>query len=474
MKPHYFTLSATALAVAVALVACNSGSNGTGSNTTAGSTSTSQGVISGFGSVFVNGIEYEIAGNTSVSVDGADSNESALKVGMLVTVLGTVNADGKTGTAANIKYADQLEGVVSANDIAANGTGSLTVMGQTVDVTAETVFESHVTGVTTPTQIAVGNIVEVSGYASSTGGIVATRVEVKAAAQTAGREIELKGVIANLTATTFTLGSLTVDYSQVATANLPGMALANGQYVEVKSTNAYSGSGVLVASEIELEDNGVKGHQGSDGEEVAVRGMVTADLANNQFEVNGGTVLVTSTTRYEHGSAAQLRTGSKLKVEAHFNSSGALVADKIEFAHTANMELEGTLEAVDVANGTVTVMGKLIHVNALTIMVDKDDAALRSFHLADLSASNSTRVEVSLYQDGTGELIATKLERTRYSTEAKIKGAVTTASGLAVAGIRVDVSQAGTLPSLSDGTAVEVEGTYSSGVLYAVKLEVDG
>src|SRR3569832_2097765 len=209
MKMHYYTLPATALAIGLALSACYSG-GGSGA-ASAGNASTTQGVVTGFGSVFVNGIEYEVAGDTDIQLDGERATESALQVGMLVTLNGTVNPDGKTGTAHSIKFADQMKGVVDTNHIAANGVGTITVMGQTVTVTAETVFESKVAGIISPDLIQAGNIVEVSGYASSGGAITATRIEVKAAAQTAGREIEVKGIVSNLTATTFTLGALTVD-----------------------------------------------------------------------------------------------------------------------------------------------------------------------------------------------------------------------------------------------------------------------
>lgn len=472
MTRHPFKLSATALAIGLALSAC--GGDGVPAGSNGGGTTTAHGVVTGFGSVYVNGVKYEVEGDTAISVDGENSTESALQVGMFVTVQGTVNADGRSGRAASIKYADQLEGVVTANNVAADGSGSLEIMGQTVRLTAETVFESEVAAVTAPQQIQAGNLVEVSGYSSSGGVIVATRIEIKAAAQAPGREIEVKGLIANLTATTFTLGGLTVDYSGVSNANLPGVALANGQYVEVKSTAVYTGVGALVATKIELEDSGVLGHEGDEGEDLEVQGLVTADYADGRFELNGRTVLVAAATRFEHGGAAQLRSGAKVKVEARFNADGELVADEIEFAPTTNLELEGALEAVDVAAGTVIVMGRRVHVDSATIMIDESAAERRRFSLSDLSVADSTRLELKIHFDAaTGEMIATKLERTEFSNEAKIKGVVTATNGLAVAGVAVDTSNAGSVPALASGMLVEVEGSYSGGVLFASKVEIE-
>jgi hypothetical protein len=472
MKKQHLALSATAVAVSLALAACGGGTSaGLTSNTT------TQGVITGFGSVFVNGVEYNTGSSTTINMEGVDSPESALKVGMLVTLQGAVNADGKTGTATAIKYANQMEGVVNANTVAANGTGTLTVMGETVNVTADTIFESKVADITAANLIQVGNIVEVSGYASSTGTVTATRIEVKAASQAAGSVIELKGTIAGLDTTnkTFMLGTVTVDYSGVTPADIPSVALANGQYVEVKSTTAYIGTGNLIAAIIELSDDGVKGHDGKEGEDLEVKGLVTADFANGQFELNGRIVKVDSSTEYEHGSTAQLLTGTKIKVESHFDANGNLIADQIGFKQVSELEFAGTLEGIDTTAGTVTIMGQVFYVDNNTVMLDDSDAAVRFFKLTDLSVANSDHLEMNAYLDiATGHLIATKLERKNFSAEAMVTGMADTTSGLTVSGIAVDTSTAtGTVPTLSTGSKVEISGTYSNGILHASQVALD-
>ena len=469
MKKQHFVLSATVVAVSLALAACG----GSGS-LTAGSSTTTQGVITGFGSVFVNGVEYDTGNSTTIDMEGVDSPESALKVGMLVTLQGAVNADGKTGIATAIKYANQMEGVVNANTVAANGTGTLTVMGETVNVTPDTIFESKVAGITSPNLIQLGNIAEVSGYASSTGVVTATRIEVKAAALAAGEVIELKGTISGLDTAnkSFMLGSVTVDYSGVTPADLPNVALADDQYVEVKTTTTYVSTGNLIAASIELTDDGVKGHDGQEGEDLEVKGMVTADFTNSKFELNGRSVTVDANTEFDHGDTTQLLTGTKVKVETHFDANGNLVADSVEFKQASELEFAGTLEAVDTTAGTVTIMGQVFYVDNNTVMLDDSDAAVRFFKLSDLSVASSDHLEMNAYLDSTtGHLIATKLERNNIPTsasEAMVTGTADTTSGLTVSGIAVDTSTAtGTVPALSNGSKVEITGTYSNGVLYA-------
>jgi hypothetical protein len=481
MNKQRLILPAAALAILLVLAACGGGSgdstSSSGSSPSSATSTTTQGVITGFGSVFVDGVEFSSPGDTSITMDGSHATESDLQVGMLVTLQGTVNADGKTGTATSISYADRMEGVVTANTITSGGTGTLTIMGQTVTVTADTVFDSKIAGITTADLIQVGNIVEVSGYASSTGEVIATRIEVKAASQTAGSVIEVKGLVANLDTTlnTFTLGSLTVDYSGMPSANLLDSVLADGQYVEVKSTTVFNAVGPLIASNIELKDDGFLGHEGHEGEDIDVRGLVTVSFANNQFELNGRTILIDSSTKIENGTTAQLVTGAVVKVHTHFNANGQLVADKIEFKNSTKIELEGSLQAIDLTLGTITVMGQVIYIDNNTLMFDKSDSAVRHFSLSDLNPGNGDHLEINAYQDtATGHLIATKLERKNFSNEAKVNGPADISSGLVVAGISIDTSTAmSKVPAFSNGTKVEVAGVYSSGVLHASKISLD-
>ena len=476
MTKQQIVLSGTVLAITLTLMACGSGSDGTSGSLSSGpETTTSQGVITGFGSVFVNGIEYFIGNNTAISMDGEDKSESNLQLGMLVTVKGTVNSDGKIGMAKEIRYVSLIKGVVTANTVGGDATGTLTVMGQTVTVTADTVFASKVSTISSPDLIQVGNIVEVSGYASNTGEITATRIQVEATSQAAGTTIEVKGVISNLdtTAMTFTIGGLTVDYSALTAAYLPNTALADGLYVEVKSTSPFDGTGSLIASAVYPEDDGFKGHEGHEGEHVEVWGLITADYADGQFELNGRTVLVDSSTLLVNGTTAQLLTGNQVKLETHFDADGKLVADKIEFKFATEYKYEGVLQAVDTGAGTVTVLGKTIYVNNSTLMMDKSDYAVRYFNLTDLDPGNSDYLEVHAYKDATtGNLIATRVERERYSSQSMLLGPVEAVDNLVVAGVAVDATGAGTIPTLSIGQTVLVAGVYGNDVLAADRVSV--
>ncbi len=419
MKFNHLTTVAGAIAVVLGVSACGGGG---GSDTTAATSANTAtvGTITGFGSVFVNGVEYE-TNSASITIDGSPATEADLAVGMVARLDGS--ASGSTGVALSINVADELEGVVQSNAIPPAGTtGTMVIMGQTVTIDANTLFESKVATITAFDQIAAGNIVEVNGYGDGNGNIIATRIEVKAVDMASyGGSIELKGVISNLdsVAQTFDLGGLSVDYSG---ARLDNLTLANGLYVEVRSDTAPVGS-LLTATRVELEDDGKKGYQGEDGEEMEIKGII-ATVAGNSFTLVDGTRVVTDgNTRYDDDHPVNLVANAMVEVEGNFNAAGELVARKISMEDNGvsspteyqGMVLDVTATAVN--TGTITLQdGSVFQVTNTTIMKDDRNNGVHRFNLQQLetawNAGESPYVEINAYTDATtGNLIAVKLER---------------------------------------------------------------
>lgn len=407
------------LTSAILLAAGCGGGSSSGSNS--GATSSRVGTVTGFGSVFVNGIEYE-TDNASIRIDGESRSESDLAVGMVVTVTGT--DDGRTGHATSIHNDDELEGIVISNNIdPTTQTGSLNIMGQTVNVTNTTIFESKVSGVSSLSLIAAGNIVEVNGYSDGSGNIYATRVEVKAPDLNTylidhPNGIEVKGLVSNLDPTNmlFQMGSMTVNYSN-ATLDING-GLANGQYVEVKSTAGFNANNELDASKVELENDGKMGHHGDDNDdEFEIKGIITTGYDNGQFVVDGLTVIVTEDTELEDITTAQLTAGTMVEVEGEIDSNGNLVADEIELEDSADTEVKGMIQTIDATgtnSGTITLQGgTVIIVTNETLMKDEQDEGVTPvsmFNLTHLATGDYIEVD-GILDSATGDIIAIKLER---------------------------------------------------------------
>lgn len=488
-------ISAVAIAIAsvTGLAGCGGGSGG-GSSIT-GASQTSSGIVTGFGSVYVNGVEYETNRSSFSLDDGEDGpeNESELGIGMVVTVTGSVNPDGVTGTASHIEYDDEVEGIIISENIDdVTGTGTMNVMGQTTIVDEATIFDSNVPGITSMGQLAIGQVVEVSGYPTGDGTIFATRVEVEYATHN-GEEIEVKGIIDNLTDTTFTVGGLTVDFSTAQLDDsIPDGELTEGIYVEVKSTDGFNNLNQLIASEIELEGDGDMDHDGDEGDDVEVSGIVTSvtppEGTPTEFEIGGKRILLDQDTGYEHGTADDIIVGTRLEAKGHLDADDALLADEIEFEEESNIEMEGTLEAVSGtgSDGTITLFGQSLTVTTDTVRIDEQDEdaePVQYFDLEDL-VPMVDYIEVDAHRDpDTGDLIADKIERDDgpdgedAETPDEIEGPVednSTEGQLTIAGVIVDVSGL-ELPSISIGDVVDVEGTYNVGteIFEAVSIEVD-
>jgi hypothetical protein len=478
-------LVAAALGAALSMAGCSSG--GGGSDDVA--TSTVFGQITAFGSVFVEGVEYQ-TDDATVIVEGHPATEDDLAVGMLVTLRG--HADGDAGVALRIEYSDELEGIVQQNDVDAEGSGTLTVMGLLVQADMETIFESEVAGIDVLADVPVNSIVEVSGHTSgSDGEILAARIELKHESFVAGvHEIEVKGEISNLDfdtdgAMVFNIATLPVNYDAAILDDVPYDTLQNGMYVEVKSVQGFDDAGRLIASKVELEDEHGKGLHFGDDDEFKLKGKVTTVTLDTvtggvvSFAVNGQTILIDSGTELEHGMLANLVVGTIVKVKGRINDADELVAEKIKFKKAkGDIRIEANVQepvsTVDGVNGTLMVLGRTVTVNALTLMRDKqhDDGPMnaRYFKLGDIKEGD--RVDVRAYLED-GMLVAVRLEREKHDhDDVKISGPLSVAEGTTVAGVAVDLVSyfPGFVPV--DGLIVKIKGMFVDGVVIAMELEV--
>ncbi len=470
---HRIKIVSLAVAAALGLSACNNGGDTT---TSAGSDTVTSGVITGFGSVYVNGVRFS-TDNATISIDGTPMDESALKVGMVVTLEGSVNPDG-TGQALAIRFADEVDGEVLANNVAVDGT--LSIMGQTVHIDTDTVFESFDPNQLTPTDIQVGNIVEVSGFSSGDGNIYATRIEVKKAQREAGDELSLKGVIANLdtAAQTFQIGQQTIDYSN---ANLDGLTEPqNGLFVEVKSTDGFA-NGVLIASEIELEDDGDKRMELPEGEDLEISGAITKiiDAAKGLVEINGQPVQLDG-AELEGLALADLARGLKIKVEGKVNAEGILVAEEAKAKPKGELEMAARVESVDPVSGTITLTGGVeVKITNETLKRDDSSKGEKYFDINDLAQNDW--LEVKLYQEADGTWVALKLERddAEPTDPMKIEGSVqidpSNSTQIQVGPLTLDLSgMSSPAPAMNNGDKVEMSFTVdTNGQLMVQQIEMD-
>lgn len=351
------------------------------------------GAITGFGSIFVNGVEFATSG-AQVHIGDRSGTEAELRIGQVVAVQGTVGAGGTTGTATQVSFSANVAGPVTQLNVAA---GSFVVLGQTVRVTSATHFgsdivPSNIEGLATP-----GLIVEVSGFPTATGEISATRIE----REDPGSEFEVKGVVQGLdtSARTFRVNALTVDYSGVT----PEGALADGRTVEVKGRTLTAG-GALVATRVEVSP----GIGAAANDEVELEGLITRFTSSADFEIAGQRVTTNANTQFDL-KGVTLGLDVRVQVEGAIDANGVLVAREVEVEPENSARASGLVESVNAAGNTLRVAGVTVTTNAATQFEDKTNQQVRPFRLADLRTGDF--VEVRGTEPQGGGLTASIVER---------------------------------------------------------------
>lgn len=351
------------------------------------------GEVTGFGSIFVNGVEFNTVG-AAITIDDLPAAENALKAGMIVKVNGRVDDLTRKGTAVTVVARDAIEGRIDALD---SGTKTITVMGQLVRIEDNVTRFNDNDAVKTfaAAGFAINDLVEVHGYPDDTGGLRATRVLVKGSG-----EFETKGFVTSLGANSFGLAQtpngtpfLTVRYSS---GQLP-TGFAAGSKVQVKTT-APPAAGEIIASLIKLEDR-----VGAAGERVAVEGFVTGGSVTD-FEITGQRVITDSATLFEGGVKGDFAPGVKLEAEGTMNAAGTVVASRIAFRST--IKLEG--DASNVQANSLTVLGRQVATN--------------SFTRIDPGLANGSHIEVRALLDRNGNLLASRVVVLGASSRAVVQG----------------------------------------------------
>lgn len=398
-KLNYKVLIPTlALLTSITLTACGGGGINVADGGISG-TGITMGRITNFGSIIVNGVEFDVDNASFIRDESASTGQEEFSVGEFVVIKGSIDANGTIGTADEVIFTNEIEGAVTTVDLVNN---TIEVLGQQVIIDQLTVFiDFNVLG-----DLQAGNIIEVSGVKGSSGAIKATSVKFKSAAFIDGdSENELKGIVTSidLIAKTFLINNITIEYANATLEGFGQQELANGQYVEVES-NSMIVANVLVADEVELED----GEELEDGTEANIEGQVTRYESSTDFDVNGFTVTTNSNTEYSDGDVNDFAVGVSIDVEGDVNSSGVIVAESISFEGDDN-ELEGFIESIDEGLNQLVVSGQAVVIDASTIMVDGSDLKVSPLTINNLNVTDRVEIKGSFLTDG--RFLASKLER---------------------------------------------------------------
>ncbi len=381
-----------------------------------GGSGLSSGAVTGFGSIFVTGTEYDTNG-ASVTLERVASPASALRLGMVVVVEGA--RTGTTGTAETVSYDDEIEGPIAAITVVSIDEKQLAILGQVVTI-ERTLTRFDASGaIVVPNfdTIAVNDVVEISGFRRAAD-IQATYLEKKGVFAGGTPSVELKGTVSGASGQSFMLGTILVNWSNATTlADLPSGGPTNGDFVEVEGT--LTNATTVQAARIERE-----GAFTGDRDDFEIEGTVTQFVSLANFRVDGQLVNASGAgVQFEPNNSAFVQDGARVEVEGEL-VNGTLVAQKVKQRDgeaRVHAQIAGAGD-IDAVAGTVRLLGITIRVDASTQFED-DLLGLPDLEIGDLAAGDF--LEVRGVEDGAGGVLATEIERGDGPDDVRVRGGVT-------------------------------------------------
>ena len=475
-RAHHFRrtsgLAVAAVAFSLALLASCGGGGGIqgGTATISGASpgAISSGTITAFGSVFVNGHEFD---TTSATVVDDDTNTSStgtagLEVGTVVDVKAASDSDEARPVAAELHVHPLARGYVDASSSSAS---TITVMGQTVELSSATVFSDHrsctsaavspCTPITNQGGLTAtsgsgasampGNYVVVHGFlfgsASGAANIEATLVSVHDApgASASGAVFKVEGVVVAASGAQVTIGGLTVDlsagtcYAEGSAKPCAGLFSAGQVVAAFSKAQPALPVTMLTADVARLRAKVVVETAGAT---VELEGKVASvTLSPASFVVRGITVDATSLPM----GTTLPAVGDHVEVVGTVASTGqSIVATSLRIerkAANATYGFEGDAGSVGTGSAantfTVMVLGQTVTVDANTRLADrsigdwdKKDPGANPFNINTfqtyLAASTSKHLRVKAWADAAGNLTALGLVIMPASTDAAVAGVV--------------------------------------------------
>jgi hypothetical protein len=336
---HQITWLAVLLAAMLPL-AC--GGSGGGSLTAGGgidgSGIISQGPITSYGSIVVNGTEFDTT-QADVIVDdelvgtGDQAVRDHLKIGMVVTAEGRGSANETDLVAERVIYHESLHGPVADIRSIDAVTKVVSVLGQEVCINGVTKFQD-----TSFESLALDDVISVSGLFDDQGVIWATFLQRTGSVVT-GETYEVTGSVTNLDTTlaSFQINGLQVDYAQAVFVDLLPEDLTEGLRIEVEGTldadnDTLQATTILPGDALDDEDADV----------IEVVGFVTSRVAIDEFTVGSQVVQIASDAVFVDGTPDDLVLGAKVEASGRLEG-GILKADEIEFWGLNQIELEGLI-----------------------------------------------------------------------------------------------------------------------------------
>jgi len=263
------------------------------------------GIVTGFGSVCVNGLEVEYDDSTAIDSNGVAASSADLAVGQLLVVEAVGRGDRLR--AERIAVRDAAVGPASEIDPVR---GELVVLGQTVRVGPDAPLADRASRQPLALgDIAIGDFLAVSGLRRADGIVVATRVDRVAPSD----RVSVSGPLRPLESGGFAVGELRIKNQAAIDANL-----SNRSALAIGRLDAQTG--ILDATRIEPSVRWAK-----PPERVAIEGLVQGDSSKGRFRTNFADVEASRAS----AAVGKLKRDDRVIVSGKWSAGGLVLANEI-------------------------------------------------------------------------------------------------------------------------------------------------
>ncbi len=390
MNRVQFLFLSTGTAALLAAGLASGGIGGTGRIT---------GPASGKGSILVNGVKFETDA-AMVYVNGVPGSDHDLKVGQIMDIEGSVDANGSTGVAHVVQVDDTIRGFIEAVD---DDAGLLTVAGQAISVNGKTAFDLDMSDELE--DLRVGDFVTVFAQFDFAADPHATRIERARISE----GLRVTGDVDDLLSPyRLSVNGMVVDTSGALIDEESG-PIGAGDRVRIDGMTTGS-AGELLATAITRIDPQI-----GDAPNVyhSIEGLITEYDSFAEFAIDGLRVTTDAATVFAT-PFWQLGLDNAVVVEGVAQSDGSLRASIITALDAPDTTLLGTITRVDddeiELDHSIT-----IEFDEFTRFQDRSASVALAFGLQHLSEDD--RVQVRVRADGDGYEGVFLIRETRGSSD---------------------------------------------------------
>lgn len=340
-------------------------------------------------------------GNIDLTIDDIPANSSELEDGMVAMMIIQDGAPNNlsSGTVTSLEVNHLLIGPVTSLD-------PFEVLSHEVITTADTELRD-ITGEDV-SNLSIGDIARVSGFANRQSGILATRVDQP---PTAFSIWKMTGTVENLTDNvSFTIA----DQNIVLNGTFPDCGTANlveGDYVEVTAIpddTFEAGDDLSTLLAVECITVALPGLAAPDDDietlPAQMEGTVSSINSITEIFIDDQEVEISSGVSYLGGTATDLIVGAKIEVEGDVDlDTGVLTADTIIY-HERRILIEAPLASSDVVVDTsVNFFGLDIPITNLTVeddLIVSSGVADRQVRLLGFTDEDQNPFAIALSNEG--------------------------------------------------------------------------